>query len=88
MSIDHLISLLALCIPLILSVTGAAIRICSKLEKISVALGSMTTKSECAVNRMDCPALQKKSFNRQRSRSAASRSLASAARRSNSTARR
>lgn len=59
MEIDRLISLMALCVPLVLSVAGAAIRICNKLEKISVVLENMMTRSECAILRVNCPALQR-----------------------------
>ena len=58
MSIGNVIALFALCIPVVLSVTGAAVRICSKLEKISAALENMMTRSECSFVRRECPALE------------------------------
>ena len=56
MSIDNVLALLTLCVPLVLSVTTAAVRICSKLEKISSALENMVSRSECIALRASCPA--------------------------------
>ena len=58
MSIGNVIALFALCVSVVLSVTGAAVRICSKLEKISAALENMISRSECAFIRRECPALE------------------------------
>lgn len=84
MSIDHLLSLVGLCIPLVLSVTGAAIRICGKLEKISAVLENMITKAECAALRQGCPARHQKAEISPRKRADASGSPSAAARRKRS----
>ena len=57
MSISEVISLLALFVPLILSVTAGAVKICSKLEKISVILENMVSQQECTAWHQQCPAL-------------------------------
>lgn len=88
MSAGNVIALFALCVPVVLSVTGAAVRICSKLEKISSVLENMMTRSECGELRRSCPALQSRPRQKsQRRSSAASLSPASAARRRISHAR-
>lgn len=81
MSTANVISLLTLCVPVVLSVTGAAVRICSKLEKISAALENMVSRTECFNLRENCPALYWKKTSSQRNKAAASASPASAARR-------
>lgn len=57
MSISEVISLLALCVPLVLTITAGAVRICSKLEKLSVILENMVSRHECAAWHQNCPAL-------------------------------
>lgn len=80
MSIANVLALFALCIPLVLSVTAAAVRICSKLEKISAVLENMVSRSECVALRNSC--WMKEPYYRKKA--AASRSPASAARRKSS----
>lgn len=87
MSIADVISLFTLCVPLVLSVTGAAVRICRKLEKISAALENMVCRTECLALRESCPALTGNGKRYQRSNAAASASPAAAARRRKSIAR-
>jgi hypothetical protein len=86
MSIADVISLFALCMPLVLSVSGAAVRICSKLEKISAALENMVSRTECLALRERCPALTGRGKRHQRSNAAASASPAAAALRRKSIA--
>jgi hypothetical protein len=88
MSTANVIALFAVCVPVVLSVTGAAVRICSKLEKISSALANMMTRAECSELRKNCPALLLPPVRKsQRKSSAASLSPAAAARRRISKAR-
>ena len=60
MQSENIISLLTLCATIGISVTTAAVWICSKLEKINLAITTLVTRKECLENRSSCPAVREK----------------------------